>query len=795
MNDSSSSSRERMSAQPSLLLGIVFVASLAIAYPFVAKAQGTDAMPAGAAAQVYEAIYHDVSPPLRDIQPLPPGAGYHVMPLLPIPHVPVVSASDPVLQTSSGPLVATTAPLGFMGLGQGLNGFTVQYIPPDTNGTAGETQYVQWVNASFAVFDKATGVVLYGPAAGNTLWSGFGGQCQNNNSGDPIAQFDKIANRWVMMQPVFKSPYYLCVAISTTPDATGTYYRYAFPVTNFPDYPKLGVWADGYYVSFNQFKGQTFVGAEVCALDRGTMLLGGAATMQCFGLGSSYASLLPSDLDGLTLPPNGSPGYYLNFGSNALNLWQFHADLITPANSTLTGPVTLPVASFSEACGGGTCIPQLGTSQLLDSLGDRVMYRLAYQNFGTYESLVIDHSVNTGSGNTGIRWYEIRNPGSAPIVYQEGTYAPDSAYRWMGSIAQDNTGNMAVGYSVSDSAINPAIRYTGRVLGDPLGTLESEQTIVSGAGSQTNYSRWGDYSSMTVDPMDGCTFWYTNEYLETTGYYWSTWIAFFNFPATCPGTSYAVSGAADQTGGGALSGVTMTLSGAAAGTALSSIGGNYSFPGLAAGTYTVTPNLTGYSFTPTSITVTVNNGNIIGQNFTATSVSGGTYSLSGTVTTSGGSALAGVTMALSGTASGTATTDTNGNYTFTGLVNGTYTVTPSLSGYTFSPSSATVTVSGANITGVNFTGTSSSTGATNSISGKVTLSNGSPLAGVTVTLSGAASGSVNTNGTGNYNFTGLANGTYTITPGKNRYTFTPSSITVTVNGSNLTGENFIGTKQ
>ncbi len=772
-----------------LVIMVVFL--LIAAYCLGERVEAIDSMPPKA--QVYGAIYHDVSPPLRDILPLHPGDAYHVMPLLPIPHVPVVSAADPVLQTSSGPLVSTTLPSSFLGLGLGFPNFTVQYIPPDTNGTAGDTQLVQWVNASFAVFDKSSGALLYGPAAGNTLWSGFGGQCQNNNSGDPIAQFDKVAGRWVMMQPVFKSPYYICVAVSTTSDATGSYYRYAFPVSNFPDYPKLGVWADGYYISFNQFKGNSFLGAMACALDRGSMLLGNAATMQCFSPGSAYGSLLPSDADGLTLPPAGSPDYFLNFGSNSLNLWKLHADFATPGNSTFTGPTNIPVAAFSEACGGGTCIPQSGTSQLLDSLGDRLMYRLAYQNFGTHESMVVSHSVGTGNGNTGIRWYEMRDPGGSPTVFQEGTYSPDSNYRWMGSIAMDNAGNMALGYSVSSSSMSPAIRYTGRVPGDPSGTMEGEQVIINGTGSQTNYSRWGDYSSMAVDPVDGCTFWYTTEYLATTGYYWSTRIASFSFPSSCPGVSYTMSGTVGVAGGGALSGVTMTLSGTSSGSVMTVTGGNYSFSGLANGSYTVTPGLKGYTFAPTSITSTVNNGNVIGRNFVATSLTSTTYSISGTVTTSGGSALSGVTMILSGAAAGSTTTDTNGNYSFAGLANGTYTVTPSLNGYTFSPTSITVTISNGNISGQNFTGTSN-TSATYSISGKVSTSGGSPIAGVTVTLSGAAPASTSTSGNGTYTFAGLANGAYTITPSKNRYTFSPTSISLSISGANVTGQNFTGAK-
>lgn len=292
---------------------------------------------------------------------------------------------------------------------------------------------------------------------------------------------------------------------------------------------------------------------------------------------------------------------------------------------------------------------------------------------------------------------------------------------------------------------------------------------------------------MALDPMDDCTFWYTTEYLETTGFYWSTRIVSFSFPSSCPGVSYSIAGTV------VIPGVTMTLSGAANGTVVSNAGGNYSFSGLANGTYAVTPSAAGYTFTPPSITATVNKGNVIGQNFVATSLTNVTYSISGAVTTSGGSALAGVTMTLSGAASGTTTTDTSGNYSFTGLANGTYTVTPSLTGYTFSPTSITVTVNNGNVTGQNFTGTANTT-TTFSISGKVTTSGGSPIAGVTLTLSGTATGSTNTGGSGTYTFTGLANGTYTITPTKNRYTFSPTSITLNINNANATGQNFTGTR-
>jgi len=410
----------------------------------------------------------------------------------------------------------------------------------------GAFQYVQWVNESFAVFDKSTGRIAAGfPKAGNTLWTGFGGPCEANNDGDPIAQYDKAAGRWVLTQFSVTNPstngYLQCVAVSTTSDATGTYSRYAFSYggSQFNDYPKLGVWPDGYYVTYNIFNnGQTFAGSKVCSLDRAKMLIGAAATQVCFQTSTAYGGLLPADLDGANAPPPGAPEYVMNFGSNSLNLWKFHVDFATPGNSTFTGPTSVPVAAFTAACsGGGACIPQSGTSQRLDSLADRLMYRLAYRHFADgHESLVVNHTVKVNGTKRkevdGVRWYELRSPATAPTVFQQGTYAPDATSRWMGSIAMDKLGDIAVGYSASSSTIHPGIRYTGRVPTDPRGTLQGENTILNGGGSQlANLSRWGDYSSMTVDPADDCTFWYTTEYLKTNGTFnWSTQIASFKFP-------------------------------------------------------------------------------------------------------------------------------------------------------------------------------------------------------------------------------------------------------------------------
>jgi hypothetical protein len=263
-----------------------------------------------------------------------------------------------------------------------------------------------------------------------------------------------------------------------------------------------------------------------------------SATQQCFQLSTSYGGLLPSDLDGTTAPPAGSPNYFLNFGSNALRLWKFHVDWATPTSTTLTGPTSIAVAAFNAACsGGGSCIPQPGTRNQLDSLADRLMYRLAYRNRGGIESLVVNHSVSVGTNKrnqvTSVRWYELRNPNGTPTVYQQGTLGTsDGIHRWMGSIAMDKAGDIAVGYSASSSSVYPSIRFTGRLATDALGTMQTENIIQAGGGSQTgSLHRWGDYSAMTVDPVDDCTFWFTSEYLKASGSFnWSTRIASFRFP-------------------------------------------------------------------------------------------------------------------------------------------------------------------------------------------------------------------------------------------------------------------------
>jgi hypothetical protein len=453
-----------------------------------------------------------------------------------LPEVPSGGGTDTVVQTQPGSELAPAPGNSFDGIGVGLGAYSPRWAPPDTEGAVGPNHYFAIVNADIAVFTK-TGGLLYGPVPTNTLWAGFGGGCETRDDGDGIVEYDRLANRWVVTQFTNDGTNTECVAVSTTGDPLGTWSRYSFTYPAFPDYPKLSVWPDAYYITFNLFGSTGFAGGMVCAWDRTAMLAGAPATQQCFNLGTSFGGLLPSDLDGTTPPPAGSPDFVLNYGSNRLNLWKFHVDWLNSANTRLTGPTAVGVASFTRACPtNSTCVPQPATTQKLDSLSDRLMSRLAYRNFGDHESLVVNHSVGTGTFGTGpsaVRWYELRGPNGTPTVFQQGTYAPDLTYRWMGSIAMDKSGDIALGYSASSSSVRPSIAYTGRLASDPTGTMtQGEVVLQAGSGSQLpNLTRWGDYSSMTVDPADDCTFWYTNEYLKADGTFnWSTHISSFRFP-------------------------------------------------------------------------------------------------------------------------------------------------------------------------------------------------------------------------------------------------------------------------
>ena len=422
--------------------------------------------------------------------------------------------------------------------------------PPDTTGDVGPNHYVQWVNLRYSIYtlsrnasNEITGFNLVPgfPKNGNVVWQGFGGRCGSDNDGDPIVQYDQLADRWILTQfAVSGQPYTQCVAVSQTPDPTGAYFRYAYSYDrSFNDYPKMGVWPDAYYISYNMFRnGRSFTGNTVCAFERAQMLVGGAARQACVNTTGGH-SLEPADLEGTTLPPSGSPNLLMSLTSTAVQFWRFSVNW-TAGTGTLTGPTNVSgVAAFSRACGGGACIPQPGTTTQLDTLADRLMYRLSYRNFGDHEALVINHSVTNGSG-VGVRWYELRNAtgqtlgSAAPVLFQQGTFAPTNDFRWMGSAAMDKTGGIAIGYNISSSSIMPSIRYAYRGPADPAGTLGNETSILAGNFVQNgNLTRWGDYSTISVDPVDGCTFVFTTQFQPANGSFnWNTYIHSFKL-STC----------------------------------------------------------------------------------------------------------------------------------------------------------------------------------------------------------------------------------------------------------------------
>ena len=456
---------------------------------------------------------------------------------------------DPVIQTSetvgnrpfNEMLAAAPAPLTtFKGLD--LTNWGGGW-PPDTHGDVGPNHYIQAVNTSVGIFDKATGTRLAAFTINNFfVAAGGSGACATLNYGDPIVIYDQVSGRWIVTDFAFAGsgttpPYYECIAVSKTADpVSGGWWVYTVTAstTALNDYPKFGIWNDGIYMSANMFTGgASYGGVKVWALNRDDMISGAALRSVAFTLGTSYFSLLPANLKGVAAPA-GTPEYFMSdYGSNtSMKLWKFTTNWATPASSTFTGPTSFAVASFTRP--SATVVRQLGSTTRLDTLGDRLMSNLQYRNVGGTQSLWVSRTVKVSNTSTGIRWMEVRNMSGTPSVYQQGTYAPSTAFRWMPSLAVDKFGNMAVGYSMSTSTTYPSIRYAGRLVTDAVGTLGLTETIMfAGTGSQTSYSRWGDYAAMTVDPVDDCTFWFTTEYYETTGTNWQTRIGSFKFPG-CP---------------------------------------------------------------------------------------------------------------------------------------------------------------------------------------------------------------------------------------------------------------------
>ena len=492
----------------------------------------------------------DLSAPLRDLPELPPKPAVlgeifeRPRKLLPNREGSTAApAPDPVLQAPiSEPGLATKGP-DFEGVGN-VNGV----LPPDTNGDIGPDHYVQMVNLSFAIWNRS-GNLIYGPVNNKTLWQGFGGPCERRNDGDPVVLYDHLADRWLMSQfalPRFpQGPFYQCIAVSQTGNPLGAWHRYEFLISQskLNDYPKFGVWPDGYYMSVNQFScsifGCSWGGQGVVAFERDKMLAGDqGAQMVYFDLyttDSNLGGMLPSDVDG-PAPATPEPNHFAEIDDNAwgyspadqIQIWDFHVDWSNPGSSTFTKWGAFNTAAFdSNLCGyARNCIPQGNTTYKVDAISDRLMYRLQYRKFEDHQTLMLNHTVDVnGSDRAGIRWYELRNSGSGWSIHQQGTFSdppgvpPDGNHRWMGSIAMNQMGDVGLGYSVSGSGTYPSIRATGRLAGDAAGTMtQGEVNIVAGSGYQTHSSgRWGDYSSMSVDPVDDCTFWYTQEYYAVAG--------------------------------------------------------------------------------------------------------------------------------------------------------------------------------------------------------------------------------------------------------------------------------------
>ena len=443
-----------------------------------------------------------------------------------------VGQEDPVLQKETLPAVAATVGISFDGIP------SPGYAPSDSNMAVGPNHIVETVNVQYAVYSK-NGTLLAGPTNIQTLFQPLGGNCAGTY-GDPVVLYDRPADRWVISYIGSGSSAAECVAVSKSNDPTGAYYLYGYSFgSNLNDYPKLSTWAtttnSAYLATYNIFlNGQSFGGADLCGFDRTKMQAGDkTATMLCQRTPNTEGGYLPSDIDGPTTPADGTPGLFItwqNASPGQLYLRKLTLNFAA-GTATRSSPTTISVANPRLACGsGGTCVPQSGTTETLDTLGDRMMYRFAIRHFADHDRAVINHAVANGS-QVAVRWYELYDPAGSVTLNQQGTFAPDSTYRWMGSIAEDKNGDIGLGYSASSSSIHPAIRFTGRVPTDAAGTMESETSIVEGAGSQTSgLSRWGDYTAMQVDPSDDCTFWYVDQYEKTNGTFnWSTNIASFSF--------------------------------------------------------------------------------------------------------------------------------------------------------------------------------------------------------------------------------------------------------------------------
>ena len=535
-------------------------------------------------------------------QPSPPP------PIVP-PVITVPDGAARVEQTTHGTRPAAVMVERFDGLGVGFKGpqgTANLRNPSDNTLAAGPNHIVQIVNSRMAIFSKQ-GKILYGPVETNNVFRGFGGQCEARNNGDAVARYDQLANRWLIVMPLFgrgpvrpdqppvweagpkaylsppgvggqpgaavalyqpppappeqagqqaqrgrggqrgpdgpKGPYSMCYAISTGPDPLGPYYRYEFLRPLFPDYPRPAIWTDGYYNPSST--GDEVIQKHACVVDREKMLKGEPATEQCLVI-DGVNFLNNADIDGKNLPPAGAPNIMMAAGGTQLKkmfeddavfAWRFHVDWKNPGKTSVTGPERIAVAPYRYLCDGQltNCVPQPGTDRRLDAQGDKVMARLVYRRVGNRESVVAVHSVNTAAGGGGVRWYEFRVGRNRQLtVHQQGTYAPDTFFRWMASPAIDRYGNIAIGYSFGGTPHYAGQRFAARLANDPLGVLSlREAVLVDGEDIQTAM-RWQDYTQTAIDPVDDCTIWYVGDYIKRGAASYSTKIGAFRLPG-CSG--------------------------------------------------------------------------------------------------------------------------------------------------------------------------------------------------------------------------------------------------------------------
>lgn len=536
--------------------------------------------------------------------------------VIPHPRIVVPAGSARIEQRYQGTRRPATIVASFAGLGAdfvGPQGNTALRNPSDNSVAVGPNHIVQIVNSRMAIFTKrghdfdTNGKALYGPVETSNVFKGFGGACDTHNNGDAVVRYDQLADRWLIVMPIFtrlplranepatpragepaslsqagqsgqpgaatelyqpphaeptelpaegqpsrpagprppaeKGSYAMCYAVTTGPSPFGPYYRYEFVRPLFPDYPRPAIWPDGYYVPTST--GDTVIQKHACVADRVKMLKGEDATEQCV-IVDDVNFLNNADLDGKQLPPAGSPNIMMAAGGTQLRkvmeddgiyVWKFHVDWNDPSRTKVDGPVKIAVAPYHYLCDGQltSCVPQPGTDRRLDAQGDKLMTRLVYRRIGNQESIVAVHSVNTSIGAGGVRWYEFRLDKKRDVkLYQQGTYAPDKFYRWLGTAAMDGHGNIGIGYSLGGTPNFVGQRFAGRVAGDPKGVMTLREAVLAkGEAAQTTTLRWEDYTQTSVDPSDDCTIWYVGDYLMKNSTRYSTRIGAFRMPR-CP---------------------------------------------------------------------------------------------------------------------------------------------------------------------------------------------------------------------------------------------------------------------